>query len=179
MYSYLVNALYERILDIFGIIGVPEGYRCKHYQPFILIRRWTNFFKHPKAFGWLVHHPTYCSQHTREEVDARKQGDRKEVKIIDDEFVDKYYTSEDKSKGIVGALKDFENNIVVVLPHIGQVTTGICDALSNFVDVVTKNPVYMEMLRDRSVIANYYQQPTTTTTVTTTTTTTPAPETNC
>jgi hypothetical protein len=172
MFAYLVNALYERICDVFGIIGVPESYRCRHYQPFIVMRRWANFFKHPKAFGWLVHHPTFCARQTREEIEARKASDRKEMKLVDDDFLDKFYSSEEKGKGIVGAFRGFETRVTVILPPVGEITIGICDSLVNFVGVVTKNPVYVELLRDKAVIANYYEQVSTVTTTTTTTTTT-------
>jgi len=46
----------------------------------------------------------------------------------------------------------------VVLPHMEQFTNEICDCLTNFVDVVTKNPVYFEILNDKATIIDYFQR---------------------
>jgi hypothetical protein len=46
MYAQLLNFCWERMTDVFDIVGVPEGYRIRHFSAFIRARRWANFFKH-------------------------------------------------------------------------------------------------------------------------------------
>jgi len=43
IFALLLNSCWERISDVFEIIGVPDGYRCRHFSPFIRARRWANF----------------------------------------------------------------------------------------------------------------------------------------
>ena len=89
LYFLQLNSLWERICDVFDILSVPESYRVRHYQPFIRARRWANFFKHPKEFGWLVHHPTYTVDGTQNHKDliASRCG----YLFVDDVFVKDFY----------------------------------------------------------------------------------------
>ncbi len=153
VYSLLLNTLWERITDVFDIVSVPEGYRWRHYEPLIRMRRWANFFKHPKEFGWLVHHPRYLFEGSPEagKVLAKDSGFR----VIDDAFLKKYYSS-DRNKGLAGEFNGFERKVVVLLPDIASLTEKVCGSLANFVEVVTKNPVYHELLNDKATIANYF-----------------------
>ena len=64
IYAMLLNVVWERIHDIFEIISLPESYRVRHFSVLIMVRRWANFIKHPKAFAWMVHHPEYTFEGT-------------------------------------------------------------------------------------------------------------------
>ena len=154
MYLQLLNNSWERITDVFDIISVPEGYRARHYQPLIKMRRWANFFKHPKEFGWLVHHPQYTIEGSPHA--ATFSSKKNEYRIVDDEFLKKYYTA-DRSKGLASEFRGLEQKVVVVLPDVAQLTSQVCDCLTNFVEVVTKNPVYHEILNDKATIINYFE----------------------
>ncbi len=153
LYFLQLNALWERISDVFDIISVPDGYRARHYQAFTRARRWANFFKHPKEFGWLVHHPKYTVENTlhHQGLIASPCG----YLFVDDDFVKDFYAC-DRVKGLA---KKFEGNglaVAVVFPNALTLTSGIVDSLVNFVDLVTKNPVYFEMLNDRATISDFY-----------------------
>ncbi|MEO6810187.1 MAG: hypothetical protein ABI353_13820, partial [Isosphaeraceae bacterium] len=76
-------------------------------------------------------------------------------RLIDDEFLKKYYSAE-RTKGLAGEFKGRESKVIVLLPNIEIITNDICKCLANFVNVVTENPVYREILNDKSTIVNYY-----------------------
>ncbi|MFV1967715.1 MAG: hypothetical protein ACC628_19975 [Pirellulaceae bacterium] len=172
--AFLINALWERISDVFEIIKLPDSYKCRHYGGFIRMRRWANFFKHPKGFGWLVHHPQCLIEESEPAKNVQRETDGT---IIDDEFLKKYYCK-DKVSGLAKELKQFPQKTFVILPDLPKVMEQICQSLHNFVDVVTKNPVYYEILRDEATIINFYESETVVTT-TTTTTTAPSPRDEC
>jgi hypothetical protein len=167
----LVNSAWERISDVFEMISLPDVYKHRHYKTFIRTRRWANFFKHPKEFAWLVCFPQYCIEGSIEEAAARADNLKK---VVDDEFVKKYYSAE-RQKGLAGEFTNYRDKVVVVLPNVVDLIDGICNELHDFVSVVTKNPVYFEILNDKATIVDYYERETTTTTTVTTTTTTTAP----
>src|SRR5580704_3914114 len=125
--SQLVNSVWERIADVFDMLTVPQSYRCRHYGTFIRLRRWANFFKHPKEFGWLVHHPEYCNERS---TDAAKYRADKQFKIVDDEFLKKYYSA-DRCKGLAGEFAGFQKMVVVVLPDLMEVITQIAAELED------------------------------------------------
>jgi hypothetical protein len=153
LYFLHLNTMWERISDVFNIISVPESYRVRHYQSFIRARRWANFFKHPKEFGWLVHHPKYTvdgTQHHRDLVESPC-----EFLFIDETFVKDFYAC-DRAKGLAKKLDGNETTVVVVFPNLLNLTSEVVDALANFVDVVTKNPVYFEILNDKATVTDFY-----------------------
>lgn len=154
IYSLLLNAVWERMSDVFEIISLPEGYRVRYFGAFIKARRWANFFKHPKAFAWMVHHP----QHTYEGSTHSTlfMNDSSYLKV-DDEFVKKYYASEN-SKGLTGEFTGHENKVVVVLPDIETLTADICTCLEKFIELVSENRVYREILDEKSTLVNYFSQ---------------------
>jgi hypothetical protein len=151
IYAMLLNVLWERMNDIFEIISLQEGYRVRYFEPFIRTRRWANFFKHPKAFAWMVHHPVYTfdgSTHSKKFLNT-------DWLKIDDGFVKSYYSS-DASKVLTKQFTGKEDKIVVILPDIESLTKGICDCLDKFIEIITKNQVYQEILNERSTFTAYF-----------------------
>jgi len=153
IFAFLINTLWERMTDVLDVVTVPEGYRKRHYDAMYRMRRWANFFKHPKEFGWLVHHPQYQFEGTTEagKALAKDSGFR----VIEDDFLKKYYSAE-RVKGLAKEFNGYESKVIVLMPDVAAVTERICACLVNFVEVVTKNPVYYEILNDRATIANYF-----------------------
>jgi hypothetical protein len=156
MYAQLLNSCWERISDVFKIISVPDGYRIRHFAPFLRIRRWANFFKHPKTFGWVVHHPKYVIEGSGEHKSLT--ADPTKVRVVDDEFLKKYYSADCETNAgkLRGEFKGFERNTVVVLPDVAQLTSSICGCLDHFVRIITENPIYVEILNEESTIENYF-----------------------
>ena len=154
IYMLLVNEVWERMSDVFDIVSLPDSYRVRYFGGFIKARRWANFFKHPKAFGWMVHHPVY----TYESSDHCKAfiNDPSYKKITDD-FVKKYYASKNPS-GLTGEFSGYKNKVVVVLPDIETLTADICTCLEKFIEIVSENKVYREILGEKSTFINYFSQ---------------------
>jgi len=156
MYVQLLNSCWERISDVFEIVSVPPGYRCRHFSPFVPMRRWANFFKHPKTFGWVVHHPKYVIEKSDDHLHLT--ADLTRVRVVDDEFLKKYYSADcvTNAAKLRGEFKGFERSTVVVLPDVAETTSQICSCLAHFVKIITENPVYVEILNEASTIENYF-----------------------
>jgi hypothetical protein len=147
-----MNVVWERIGDIFNIISLPEGYLVRYFKPFIRVRRWANFYKHPKAFAWMVHHPEYTFEGSEHSKSFLQDSD---FLVIDDEFVKSYYASE-SSKGLTAQFQGKEDRVVVVLPDLQNLTSSICDCLDKFIATITENNVYQEILDERSTFIGYF-----------------------
>jgi hypothetical protein len=154
IYVLLLNSIWERIGDVFDIISVPKDYRVRYFRGFIKARRWANFFKHPKAFAWMVHHPQFTFEGSSH---SQLFLDNPEYLRVDDGFVKKYYTS-DESRGLTTQYASNKNKTLVILPDIEGLTTDICACLEKFVEIVTQNEVYREILDEESTIVNYFSQ---------------------
>ena len=150
----LLNVVWERIGDIFDIISLPEGYRVRYFGALIRVRRWANFFKHPKAFAWMVHHPEYTFERSEHGKAFLAEPDWLQV---DDGFLKEYYTSE-KSKGLTKEFEGKENKVIVVLPDLEALTTDICDCLDKFIEIIAQNQVYQEILNEKATFVNYYSE---------------------
>ena len=79
-------------------------------------------------------------------------------RFVDDEFLKKYYSRDcNKNAGkLRGEFEGFERSTVVVLPDLPLLTLEICNCLEQFVNMITENPVYVEMLNDTSTIQDYF-----------------------
>jgi hypothetical protein len=155
LYVFQLNCLWERMCDVFNILSVPESYRARHYQPFIRARRWANFFKHPKEFGWLVHHPKYTIEGTQDHKDL--VASHCDYLFVDDTFVKDFYAC-DRAKGLAAKFETHQMTVAVVLPNLRDLTSGIAASLVNFVDLVTRNPVYFEVLNDKATVYDFYSK---------------------
>jgi len=154
IYTMLLNVVWERITDVFEIISLPKDYRVRYFGVLIRVRKWANFFKHPKAFAWMVHHPEYTFEGT--EYGKALLTDPDWLKV-DDEFLKRYYASE-KSKGLTKKLEGKENKVIVVLPDLEALTTSICDCLDKFIEIITRNQVYREILDEKATFVSYYSE---------------------
>lgn len=158
MYVIPLNSLYERIEDILNIIEFARKYRETKFQEFKNARRWANFFKHPKAFGWLVHHPHYAIESSNDH--RALMADASEYIFVENEFLGKYYSSSatENAKSLQGHFKNKGDRVVVVLPDVAKLTTSVCESLEYFVKVLIDNPIYKDLLSDESTIVDYYDK---------------------
>jgi len=152
IYALLLSLLWERISGVFDIVGVPDSYRVRHFGAFIRVRRWANFFKHPKAFAWMVHHPVYTFEGS---LHSASFSDDSLYLRVDDEFVKEYYASEN-AKGLTSQFERHQNTVVVVLPDLEQLTTAICASCEKFVKTITESMVYREILDEKSTLVDYF-----------------------
>ncbi|WP_010586393.1 hypothetical protein [Schlesneria paludicola] len=148
-----INAIWEQMSDVFEMISLPESYKCRNFQTFIRLRKWTNFFKHPKEFGWLVHHPNYCIESLNE---ANRYTGLEGYLIVDDTFVGEFYSA-NRAKGLANKFKQHQQTTVVIVPNIQMLMPNLCSEIRKFVDIVTKNPVYFEILRDAATLTDFFE----------------------
>jgi hypothetical protein len=147
LYCYL---LIERQEEIFKIIKLPESYRLKHFQIFGIIKRWSNFFKHPKAFI-LVHHPGYYFEEEVTFTDAEKKSNI----IIDQRFIDIYYSGDHENNNLYRLLNN-KKNVYVIMPNLPDLMQRFCQAQKKFLDIISNNKVFKEILDEKSTIEDYF-----------------------
>lgn len=133
IYNMLLYLLTERILEIKKIIGLPEGYKEEKFRVFKEIKLWANFLKHPKAFI-LTHHPEY-----RFEGEKGKNKLNNKKKVIQFDYIKKYYSGEDKNKYNV-LVKELRNNkdVIVELPDLLRLTHDFCKACKVFIALLRR-----------------------------------------
>lgn len=149
-YILLIYLLIERIETIFEIIGLPEAYKKKHFDIFQKIKKWANFFKHPKAFV-LCHHPEFYLENDPKFIAVRNNANI----IIDNAFVFKYYSGDNNKKELYTKLAN-EKKVYVALPNIVLLTKELCEGLQNFVALIENNEVYRDILNDQTTIQDYF-----------------------
>ncbi len=154
IYTLLLSAVLDRIDDVFKIISLPEGYRVRHLGAFIIARKWAIFFKHPKAFAWMVHHPEYTYENSPHSASYINNPTYKKVNYS---FVKEYYADNRKSEGLTQEFSGHENKVIVVLPDIEALTTDICTCLEKFVEIISKKE-YQEILDKKSTFVNYFSE---------------------
>lgn len=154
VYIMLLYLLSEKIFEIKKIIGLPKGYKESEFEVFRTIKLWANFFKHPKAFI-LTHHPEYYFETDEVVAQIRKQASSK---IVDLEFLKKYYIGEDlnKYKNLIGELRN-NKSVNVIIPSLDRLTQDFCDACIAFVQVIKENKAYREILNDLTTLENYFE----------------------
>jgi hypothetical protein len=147
---FLCYLMVERIYEIFKMIELPESYRLKHFRTFNLVKKWANFFKHPKAF-LLVHHPVFLLENQTNFPTVNK----KSIKINCD-FILKYYSGDSKNKELYKLLTN-KKDVYVILPDVEKLTKSFCLEVRLFVDLIRDNSVYRYLLNDKSTYENFYQ----------------------
>lgn len=164
IYFLLLNGLWERINNIFRLLGVPDSYKNNRFHAFLQIRRWANFFKHPGSFTYIVHHPAITIDGSRNE---RKHEYKDQLDLADEhaqllyinsDFVWTNYSAEKESKALQNSFKKHKTSTVIVLPNLEQTTLEICSCLEHFVDLISNNPIYVEILRDTSSLIDQFQE---------------------
>ncbi|WP_020394807.1 hypothetical protein [Thiolinea disciformis] len=149
--DYLIKCylLVARIEDnIFKLLNLPEGYKSKNFLVFRNIRKWANFIKHPNAFTF-VHHPEFIYVNQLD-VDLSNFN-----LIIDQEFVNRHYSSSAPNKELWRALQN-QKDIAVLFPEPEELTRKFCEAVKKFIEVIRDNAVYREVLMEYSTYENFY-----------------------
>jgi hypothetical protein len=150
-YFLKMYLLVERVYVIFDIISLPKEYRFRHFSVLQDVHKWANFIKHPQAF-LLAHHPV----RSREGAPGFDSSQYKPV--IDQAFVQEYYSGPDNNRKLTQLLRNC-TTAAVMYPDPVKVIQRFCDALDLFVDVITKNPVYRDVLADRTTYDSYFSSP--------------------
>lgn len=135
--------LVERMQEILMLISFPDEIKSQKFPNFLLVKRWANFFKHPKAF-FLTHHAQY---------DQEPKGGNEVV--IDDSFINRFYAGDKKNKELYERLTN-KADVLVLLPDLIALTKGIGQELAYLSDVIRSNPIYGEILVNKSVLEEYF-----------------------
>jgi hypothetical protein len=150
--SNLIMLLYlqvECIFEYLGLLKFDESFLQKKFQALYKIKRWANFFKHPKAF-MLSHHPIW----TYEEFGTFKK--RSTNLIIDTPFVQKYYSGDSKNKELYAILSNIEY-IEVLLPNPNKLIIEFCEVQLNFYNLIKDNKIVRDIFEDKATIRNYFE----------------------
>ena len=158
-FEYLIKMylLVERVYVVFELLDLPLEYRGRHFACFQKVHKWANFIKHPKSF-LLVHHPSFFME---DDKDAQTDGivfdPTKYGVIIDQGFVDEYYSGGDKNAKLYRLLTN-KTDVAVLFPNIVLLTTEFCECIHRFVRLFSENAVYREVLNSRTTFENYFAQ---------------------
>ena len=158
MYVLPLNSCYERIEDILQIVGVVQSVRERYFSSFKIARKWANFFKHPKAFGWLAHHPHFTIENSEDHLDLLKTS--QDFVFVENSFLDEFYSSsaEKNTHKLKCRLKDMGDRVVVVMPNVHTLTSDICSSIEKFASILLENPLYYELLVNESSILDYFDR---------------------
>jgi len=157
VYILLLYLMVERMSTVLDIVQVPSKYRDKHFKVFQQVRKWANFIKHPKSFI-LTHHPVYDFENSEFEYELDFNIE------INEAFVQQYYKGEsnpEKQKKLnLELYKKLKNqqNVKVVFPDIAKMTKKMCYSIKKFVDLISKNDVYIEILSDDTTVETFFEQ---------------------
>lgn len=153
IYFQIITSLYlaiERVDTILNIIELNSTYRSKHFKTIIKIRKWANFIKHPKAFIFC-HHPTF----TFSGYEFNSLIKPKSSVEINEPFILKYYSNDDKNEELYKKLQNQES-VLVTFPNPKNILSGFANECLRFLNLIEKNEVYREILSDKTTFLNYY-----------------------
>jgi hypothetical protein len=142
-YMIWLYLLCERMEEVLKIVSLPKEIVEEKFPQMRLIKRWANFFKHPKAF-LLVHHPSY---------DLTKIAAA--VLKIDDTYISKYWAGDKHNDALY---RDLTNNtkVVVVFPDLCDFTNKLGGELKYLKSLILDNPIYRHVLQSKTVYENYF-----------------------
>ncbi|MCB9247028.1 MAG: hypothetical protein H6606_11450 [Flavobacteriales bacterium] len=152
-YIWHLYMLTTRIEEYLDILQIPESARNRKFKVFGVIRRWTNFVKHPKAF-MFVHHPVYAFKNTPTELDFKIIDPTEFEIVIDDEFVKEFYTNGTKNSKLHGRLNKKEG-VLVQFPDPLEMIKEFIEAQKNFVNLIANNEMVREILEEKAT--RYYE----------------------
>jgi len=144
---FVVEIMFET-LDFLNVKFENLDLKKKKYGKYpscVIIKRWVNFFKHPKA-SKFTHHPQYLIY-----SENRNQTFEKNVFIVDQEFVYKFYEKGGKNEELDKLLINNEK-VLIYLPNLVELTSGLCNDFINFVSFILSNDDIVHYLKSISTI---------------------------
>ncbi len=150
-YCFVIQSLYltaERVLSVsksaFQIDEIVDSYPTT-----MQIRKWANFFKHPKSF-LFCHHPDYF-------IDGFDNDDLENYDlIIDSTFIEVYYKDGSKNQELKENLEN-KQNVAVIFPKIDRLFKDFHVELNLFLNDLNDNPELVEELINRATIEDYFE----------------------
>lgn len=135
----------EKLNTIFKFIGITFEFVEENWKVLGEIRKWANFIKHPKGF-LFTHHPNFHFETENIKPD-------KNTKIIDADFVFKFYNHEDKEK-LSQTIQQIgnKNNLIVLIPDPDRLIKDYIKVSKKFCDTVKRNPHFKAILKKHTTI---------------------------
>lgn len=155
VYILLLYLIVEKAVIILDYLKYQSHLKSENFQTFILIKRWTNFIKHPKAF-LLSHHSIYNYE------DSNITYEFTPTLIINSTFVSKYYkgvgekTKQEELNNELYALVSNKKDILVMFPNLPSLTLQFCTEYNYFVDMILSNETYKSELNNRATLENFF-----------------------
>ena len=151
VYILLLYLLTEKLQTIFKYVGITYEYVENKWGVLVEIRKWANFIKHPKGF-LFAHHPEFQFE------DEKAPISNPELKIITyKDFVEPLYKREDEAK-FKQTIHEFANkkNLLVIVPCPDRLAKELHLVCVEFCNKIKDNEHFKEILREDSVLENYY-----------------------
>lgn len=136
IYTLLLNSIIEKVNIIKKITGIKES-----FKNLSKIRKWANFFKHPKSF-LLVHYPIY--------VYGSHIANTTNTILIDTEFISKYYKDKEYDADLKYILTN-KVDIEVLVPNLKDLTQGFCDDINKLIGLIKNNQIYINKLMPNNI----------------------------
>lgn len=147
-YTLLFYIQAERLGVIYkelGYINKRNEFDWESFPALLKLKRWANFFKHPKSYMYL-HHPTfYIDGYTR--MPIIKDG------RIDNAFVNKYYSGNGKNNDLKTLLANKSHS--VIFPNLLEFTIELCSEFEKVIQIIKNNPDAVEKLSPFTIEREY------------------------
>ena len=152
LWLYLIVENLNTILDV---VGMPKELRKSKFSVFYEIKNWANFIKHPKAF-LFTHHAEITEERNMSKLELKIKLDK--GLLINQQFVNKYYSGTKKDINLYDELSN-KKKVFVSFPDCLLVLKDFSSSITEFIRIMSENPIYIEILSDRSTIENYFNLP--------------------
>lgn len=150
-YILLLYLLVERVDQVFNVINkdgkskIFNDYRCEQFPTLRRVKKWANFFKHPKEF-LFTHWPQY---YFAEKLPIINKDDV----LINYEFIEKHYSSDKEKPTIL----ENNNKVFVEIPNLKELTKAFCMEMNIFFEFICNNQLIADYLKKRSTIELIYE----------------------
>lgn len=155
VYILLLYLIVEKAEIILDYLTYPSHLKSEKFKIFILVKRWANFIKHPKAF-LLSHHATYNYE------DSGITYEFTPTLEINSDFVSKFYkgvgdkTKQEKLNNDLYDLVSNKKDILVLFPNLINLTIDFCIEYNYFIQMILENEDYKLELNNKATLENYF-----------------------
>ena len=152
---FVVNAyiLNERIRVYTKILSFDDATFNAEFPTLRSIMKWANFIKHPKAF-MLVHSPNYTFDNSADKAHKLSQ---KNYTIIDQAFIEHYYSGPGNNAGLYATLTN-QKDVLVIFPEMSTLSNVFSEDCKKFIKMILDTKAYRDILKDKTTIANYFSE---------------------
>jgi len=144
LYSLTFYILAERIVTINDEMSGKKN-DWSDFPNLRRIKRWANFFKHPKSYMFL-HHATYHLSTDPDQPNFLIDG------IIDDNFVQEYYGGNSENEKLHSLIANKRRH-KVFFPDLIEFTKSMCGEFDSFFNSIHSNPEFVGQLSKYTLVS--------------------------